>query len=261
MGERVPVKSKLVSAGKRVRIQLFRTRLGYWMVHTLCGFMGCGVFSERTQLLINFDVLRMKARLSPPRRHLVPSQAKLHLGCGKRLVSGWLNADIANADSVVDLASGHLPWADSVFDAIVSQHVIEHLDLFEEVIPLLRELRRVAKPGAELWLSCPDMEKICRAYLVDKGATLRAEFEQEFPKLAKWKETPSHMINSVFHQSGQHKNLFDFDLLAWACTQTGFGGCSRVTEADLLRRFPEFPARNDGTHTLYIRASIPKDGV
>jgi predicted SAM-dependent methyltransferase len=203
---------------------------------------------------MEFDTLRLAARLAQPSRQIVPASSRLHFGCGKRVVSGWVNADVVDAEVSVDLASGVLPWKDGVFEVMVGQHVIEHLELFDELLPLLREFRRVAKPGAELWLSCPDMEKVCRAYVSDKGAILRAEFEREFPGLAEWKELPSHMINSLFHQDGEHKNLFDYELLAWACRKAGFIECDRVTEADLLRRFPEFPARNDENHTIYIRA-------
>jgi predicted SAM-dependent methyltransferase len=214
------------------------------------------VFSERTRVLVDFDLMRMKARLGMPKRPVQPSQAKLHLGCGKRIVAGWLNVDVVNSVCSVDLAAGRLPWPDAVFEFIVSQHVIEHLELFNEGLPLLRELRRISKPKAEIWLSCPDMEKVCKSYLLDKGATLRVEFEKEFPPLAEWKELPSQMINSLFHQEGEHKNLFDFDLLAWACQKAGFIDCTRVTEADLLSRFPEFPKRNDENHTLYMRARV-----
>ncbi|MEI6702328.1 MAG: methyltransferase domain-containing protein [Deltaproteobacteria bacterium] len=237
----------------------FGSRPGYWAAAAFCRLMKHSVFSARTRALVDFDLMRMKARVGMPKRPVQPFQTKLHLGCGKRIVSGWLNVDVVNSDCQVDLAAGRLPWPDAVFESIICQHVVEHLELFSEGLPLLRELRRVSKPNAEIWLSCPDMEKVCKAYLLDKGATLRAEFEREFPQLAEWKALPSQMINSLFHQEGEHKNLFDFELLAWACHKAGFIDCSRVTEADLLKRFPEFPARNDGNHTLYIRAVCPEE--
>jgi|GEM_PF-438137 len=241
---------------KRVQGYFFGTRLGYWTAAAFCRLMKHCVFSARTRTLVDFDLMRMKARAGMPKRPIQPSQAKLHLGCGKRIVSGWLNVDVVNSDCLVDLAAGRLPWPDAVFESIVCQHVIEHLELFNEALPLLRELRRISKPNAEIWLSCPDMEKVCKAYLLDKGATLRAEFEREFPQIAEWKALPSQMINSLFHQEGEHKNLFDFELLAWACQKAGFIDCTQVAEADLLHRFPEFPPRHDENHTLYMCARV-----
>ncbi len=178
----------------------------------------------------------------------------LHLGCGKRIVPGWLNVDVVGGEQLVDLGCGALPWPDGVFEAIVSQHVIEHLELFDEVIPLLRDLRRVAKPGAELWLSCPDLEKTCRSYMEYRGADMLEDFITRFPSLAAWRPIPSHMINALFHQDGEHKNLFDYDLLCWSCRQVGWRDCVRVDEAQLLSRFPEFPPRNDDYHSIYICA-------
>lgn len=117
------------------------------------------VLSERTLGSLQFDAMRLQARIELGSKRYKPPFSKLHFGCGTRVVSGWTNADVAGAPFRVDLAAGNLPWNDASFDAMVSQHVIEHLDLQSELLPLLHELRRVAKPGAELWLSCPDLGK------------------------------------------------------------------------------------------------------
>lgn len=67
-------------------------------------------------------------------------------------------ADFARVDKaysqdltyVCDLAA--LPVADQRFDLIVMTQVLEHLP---EPVSVLSEMRRVLKPGAELWLSAP----------------------------------------------------------------------------------------------------------
>jgi predicted SAM-dependent methyltransferase len=212
------------------------------------------VFSPRTVRLMKFDTLRLAARLKHPTTPITPPVTRLHFGCGKRIVNGWVNADVVDADVLVDLAGGRLPWKDSVFESSVSQHVIEHLELASELLPLLHELRRIAKPNAELWLSCPDMEKVCRSYTEHKGEDLRREFIRLFPKSKDCPEPPQHVINSVFHQEGEHKNLFDFDLLRYACETSGFGECQQLTEADFLKQYPDFPPRDDDWHTIYVRA-------
>src|SRR5262249_23483695 len=119
--------------------------------------------SDRTRMLVGFDFLRARARRRMP-KPFAPGVDQLHLGCGARRVPGFLNVDVAGSELDVDLASGELPFNDESFNAVVSQHVIEHLDLEHELLPLLRDIHRVLKPGAELWLSCPDMSVVCRYY-------------------------------------------------------------------------------------------------
>jgi predicted SAM-dependent methyltransferase len=166
-----------------------------------------------------------------------------------------LNVDVWGSEFDVDIAAGRLPWFDGAFTAVVSQHVIEHLELQTQLLPLARELRRVVKPGGEVWLSCPDLEKVCRSYVDDRAATLAADRRQRMPAQALPERLPSqHFINWLFHQGGEHQNLFDLDLLAWVMREAGFQSCTRVAEADLLARFPEFPVRGDDLQSLYVRA-------
>lgn len=216
------------------------------------------VFSTRTRKLMEFDIRRLQARLKRYKHKAVmPLSTKLHLGSGKRRVAGWLNVDVLGSDFDIDFASGRLPWPSRVFDCVVSQHVIEHLDLNEEVVPLFGELRRVLKPGGEIWLSCPDIDKICRSYLERRMADLLEDRKPRWPSYSLEGMPPSQMINDLFHQRGEHKNLYDFELLAWALTTAGFVDVRQVVEADLLERFPEFPARQDDRQSLYVRAVTP----
>jgi SAM-dependent methyltransferase len=58
---------------------------------------------------------------------------------------------LAGADTIE--AGAPLPYADGSFDLVVAMEVIEHLT---EPLPWLRELVRVARPGAELLLTTPN---------------------------------------------------------------------------------------------------------
>lgn len=212
------------------------------------------LFSRRTRSSLRFDRLRLLARLKHQwggRKQ--PPVGRLHLGCGARRIPGWLNVDVTGSEFDIDLAAP-LPWRDGVFDCIVSQQVIEHLEIESEITPLFKELARVSRPGAEFWVSCPDLEKVCRAYLEDGGRQL---LEDRRTRVAvPWAEGMPHsqMINIMFHQGNEHKNLYDFPLLKWLLEKHGFGQVERVDEAALLGRFPEFPIRNDDFHGLYVRA-------
>lgn len=212
------------------------------------------VFSDRSRKLMDFDWLRFKTRLSYRNKQIIPTSDRLHLGCGYRKVTGWYNVDIIDSDFNVDIASGHLPWPNNFFNSVVSQHVIEHLELESELIPLLRELRRTCKSGAEIYLSCPDMSKICQSYVFDRGQHLIEGRIRRFKGYTFGNMPVQHIINDMFHQMGEHKNLFDFELLQWTLLQAGIKEVAQISEKDLLRRFPEFPVRDDDEVTLYIKA-------
>ena len=207
--------------------------------------------SAQTKRSLKLDWLRLKARASQYRKRPITS-ASLHIGCGSRHFEGWLNVDLYGSDWNVDLQSP-LPWPSNTFEVVLGQHVIEHLELTDELLPLLRELHRVCKDGAEVWLSCPDMAKVCTSYIEDRGQRLVID------RMTRWPFSldgapAQQMINLLFHQKGQHKNLFDFELLSWTLKQAGFSECRRTSEAELLSRYPKLPPRNDESQTLYVVA-------
>jgi predicted SAM-dependent methyltransferase len=212
------------------------------------------ILSKRTRAALKFDLLRLYARI----RHQVRGQStppfpRLHFGCGRRHIDEWTNVDVAGSPFDIDLTTP-LPWPAEVFDSIVAQQVIEHLELEGELLPLLRELARVAKPNAEIWLSCPDMAKVCEAYSSDRGVELKRDRERRWT--VKWLAgmPSSHIINVLFHQGNEHKNLYDFELLSWILTQAGFDDPRRSSESEFRTRFPVFPVRDDDQHGLYVTA-------
>ncbi len=207
----------------------------------------------RTRRALKFDWARLRARLSSNGTPQ-PSSRSLHLGCGGRRVPGFLNVDVRGSEWDVDLALGRLPWDDHSFDSVVSQQVIEHLELEHELKPLLRELHRVTAPGGAVWLACPDMESICRSYLRDGGAALLADRRQRWPGFSLGGLPPQQMVNVLFHQAGEHVNLFDFGLLQFLLVDAGFRDVTRKAEAELLAAFPAFPRRDDDEFSLYVRA-------
>ena len=213
--------------------------------------------AQRTKRNIRFDLARLRARLKHHRSNSQPSSARLHLGCGERRIAGWLNVDVAGSDFDVDLGAGRLPFRDEAFEVVVSQQVIEHLEMESQLLPLLRELFRVCKPGAEIWLSCPDIDKICRSYTKDGGLALLEDRKRRWPEFSLDGAPPSQMLNVLFHQAGEHVNLFDFELLSWLINRAGFRDCSRVDESKFKNRFAEFPVRDDDEISLYVSAKRP----
>jgi predicted SAM-dependent methyltransferase len=214
----------------------------------------------RTLHLLRFDLARARARLrgvwrGDHRAKVAPPRPLIHLGCGSRRVNGWLNVDVIGSEFDLDLAGGHLPWVDASADAFVAQHVIEHLELDMELVPLLTEMRRVLRPDGEVWLSCPDLAAICRSYVDGALDRLIDDRRVRFPDWRFEGVPHSQIVNDLFTQEGEHVNLFDEELLRWALLQAGFTTVERVREGDLLARFPGFPERHDDMASLYVRAS------
>jgi len=206
---------------------------------------------HNTAKSLAWDLLKLRARLFAniaTRRYIKNNQPpqKIHIGCGNRLFTGWLNCDLKNADINIDFASGKLPFPSEYFESICSQHFIEHLQLKKELQPLLLEAHRCLKNNGEIWISTPDLEKICNYYIMDQGKRLPETNIDDYP--------PVHIINTLFIQEGEHKNLFDFELLKSALIKAGFTDIKKKQEKDLLQRYPEIPIRDDDYQTLYVTA-------
>lgn len=104
---------------------------------------------------------------------------KLNLGCGPKILDGWVNVDLdPRADVHADLRE--LPFDDSYADVIQAIHVIEHFYAWD-VHKVLKEWMRVLKPGGEIILECPDILKCARNIV---AAAERGEIAN--PRLSIW---------------------------------------------------------------------------
>jgi SAM-dependent methyltransferase len=84
---------------------------------------------------------------------------KLNIGCGRYPKEGFVNLDREagpGVDVVHDLNCLPYPFADSSFDLITADHVIEHLS---SVFSVMKELHRVLTPGGELILRAPHFSR------------------------------------------------------------------------------------------------------
>jgi predicted SAM-dependent methyltransferase len=91
---------------------------------------------------------------------------RLNWGCGGHIAPGWINSDIKDdpgIDLVCDIRQG-LPLETASIDYAVSIHALPEFS-YPEIVPALRELRRVLKPGATLRLALPDLRRGIDAYL------------------------------------------------------------------------------------------------
>jgi len=145
---------------------------------------------------------------------------KLHLGCGKRHLPGqdWLNIDNradVGADMVMDVT--HLDDISAgTVELIYACHVLEHVPR-NQTLDVLREWRRVLKPGGLLRLAVPDFRAIARLYRDDKVPLWRLI---------------GPLVGRQDYPENTHYNIFDYDYLAWHLEQAGFHSVTTWTLAD-----------------------------
>lgn len=79
----------------------------------------------------------------------------LDLGCGKNKVPGAVGIDVndsSDADIIHDLNKFPYPFESDIFDEIVCNQILEHV---EDVFLVMEELYRIAKPEARLRVWVP----------------------------------------------------------------------------------------------------------
>jgi len=88
---------------------------------------------------------------------------RLHVGCGRTPLEGWLNVDLLpleGVDRVLDVSDG-LPFRD--VSRLYAEHFLEHLSL-QEGLAFLRGCRRVLAPAGVIRLSTPNLDWVMRTH-------------------------------------------------------------------------------------------------
>jgi predicted SAM-dependent methyltransferase len=97
---------------------------------------------------------------------------KINLGCGMNKLPGFVNID-ANPSFAPDRIEDvrNIVFAPNSIDEVAFSHVLEHLpkSFYEEI---LKRIYSWLKPGAKLYISVPDLPKVCEAYLRTKDPFL-----------------------------------------------------------------------------------------
>ena len=89
---------------------------------------------------------------------------KLNVGSGRTNWAGYIKCDIdKNADVKCDMR--YLPFKNNSVDVISSHHALEHIP-YRHIWRTLKEWHRVLKIGGELDLGMPDIELLCKKFLL-----------------------------------------------------------------------------------------------
>lgn len=154
---------------------------------------------------------------------------KLHLGAGPIGLPGWFNTDLNPQSSDVVYLDVRKPFFidNETFDYIFSEHLIEHIS-WSPGLHMLRECRRVLKPGGTLRIATPDLAVLLGLYGKNRDELgeryIRWVVERSMKEIGH--DKASVVINSAFRNHG-HQFLYDADLLQLVLQQTGFTNIRR----------------------------------
>lgn len=96
---------------------------------------------------------------------MTTTPVKLLLGCGPTRMEGFVGVDIIGGPTVDIISSvDTLPFKDGEVDAIVAEHVIEHLTYYQ-FNRAMAEWYRVLKSGGTLEIECPDLLEWCKRFV------------------------------------------------------------------------------------------------
>ena len=137
---------------------------------------------------------------------------KLHLGCGKRFIPGFIHVDAVDFPHIDHVATiDNLSFVpDNSVELIYNCHVLEHFKR-RDVDRVLREWLRVLIPGGVLRISVPDFASLCEVYQREKNLNL--------------------VIGALFGRQDYlyniHSNVFDFAALSGQLHNAGFVDVAR----------------------------------
>ena len=173
---------------------------------------------------------------------------RLNWGCSGDVRPGWINSDIKQArgiDLPCDARVG-LALRTECLDYAVSVHALQEIPLDHQV-PVLRELRRVLKPGGVLRLVLPDFEKGVAAY--QRGdRTYFAVPDEDVSSLG------GKLITQLLWY-GYSRAMFTFDFIEELALKSGFGVVERCAFGRTASNFPEIISLDNREHeSLFVEA-------
>ena len=133
------------------------------------------------------------------------NEVKLNLGSGStKGKNGWVNVDLFGADINHDLTKG-VPLDDNTVDAIYSSHVFEHIP-YKDLLNVIKEIRRVLKPGGKLLVCVPNAGLYLRAYFNNE---MFLNYDEMYIPAAVNTNSKIDQLNYIAYLNGDHTFMFD----------------------------------------------------
>lgn len=170
---------------------------------------------------------------------------KLHLGCGRRHLNGFIHIDIKDQgieeyilDYEADISKLDL-YEDNTVDLIYASHVLDHLSRNQELDKALDEWYRVLKPRGILRIAVSDFERVVDMY--KEGLDLERLW--------------GHIIGGHKDQYDRHGCVFDFKTLKHYLEKHGFKNIRRYKWQDVM------PKDYDDLSMCYIPHMDKENGI
>ncbi|MBV8904120.1 MAG: methyltransferase domain-containing protein [Acidobacteriia bacterium] len=160
----------------------------------------------------------------------------VNIGCGPFPLEGFCNIDYfwGPRTYCFDITKG-LPFATASVKGIFSEHCLEHLKA-EQCLAVLRDFRRILKPGGVARIVLPDGGLYCRLYM---QAISGESVTWPYPAPGK---PPIYYVNRIMADYG-HCFVYDFETFKDVMLSAGFREVHR--EAYLHGRDPKLLVEHD----------------
>jgi predicted SAM-dependent methyltransferase len=176
---------------------------------------------------------------------------RLNWGCGEHTAPGWINADAkksAGVDLVCDIREG-LPLEDNSIDYAVSVHALQEL-AYPEIVPALREVRRVLRPAGVLRLALPDLQKGIDAYVLGNDDYFKVNADEVRSPGGRF------IVHMLWH--GHSRTLFTADFIEELLLKADFAEVVACMYRETASGFPQITELdNREEESLYVEATKP----
>lgn len=162
---------------------------------------------------------------------------KLNCGCGGNILpksEGWvnidINGDIKGVDLVLDLEVEDLPYADNSVEEVILQDFLEHLSKARQ-IPFLREVLRVLKPTARVFIQVPHLRILALRYLglLDEGMQHALTADQFADSIYGWSHSVAEMHKWGYDEESLYNVLVGIGFVVRSIGSDG--GCNMLAWA------------------------------
>jgi SAM-dependent methyltransferase len=171
---------------------------------------------------------------------------RLHLGCGKRYLPGWVHVDLTPGPHIDFLASiGELSMFESgSVSEIYCSHALEYFDRVQAA-DVLREWNRVLTSGGKLFLAVPDFQALIRIY--EESRDLNSILGPLFGR----------MTSGLPLQTIYHRTTFDRESLVSLLNENGF---VNIVEYDPISFLGQIDPNYDD-HSLAFFPHMDRGGI
>jgi predicted SAM-dependent methyltransferase len=144
---------------------------------------------------------------------------RLEIGSGPRGLAGWTSLDLNIGSDIQHDLTRPLPFPDACLDEVYSSHVLEHFTYPLPLLNVVRECRRVLKPGSRIRVAVPNGRIYLDAYFHPENFDLKAFCDYDVGLRFR---NRMDVVNFIAHLGGEHKYLFDQENLVDLLTEAGF---------------------------------------